>query len=138
MAEKRISHDGVVDSLEENEVVVKITSYAACNDCHARGACQITETKAKYLRVKTTPSNFTAGEKVRITISQSHGFRALFLGYVLPFLLVLAALLIATASGLSELGAGLVALSVLPPYYIGLKLFRGKLEQRFSFFLQKT
>ena len=42
MAENRISHDGIVDSLEGNEIVVRITSYAACSDCHARGACNVT------------------------------------------------------------------------------------------------
>ena len=137
MAEKRISHDGIVDSLKGNEVVVRITSYAACNDCHARGACNVTEEKEKFLRVKAGPSNYTSGEKVRVTLSQSLGFRALFLGYILPFLLVVTALLIASAAGVSELVAGLVSLAVLPPYYIGLKLFRGRLDRQFSFFLQK-
>jgi len=137
MAEKRISHDGVVDSLERNEVVVRITSYAACTDCHARGACNVTEEKEKFLRVKAGPSNYKSGEKVRVVLAQSLGFRALFLGYILPFLLVLTALLISSATGVSELVAGLVSLAVLPPYYIGLKLFRGRLDRKFSFFLQK-
>ena len=89
------------------------------------------------MRVKTGPSRFSNGDKVRIVLAQSLGFRALFLGYVLPFLLVLCTLLIVSALGNSELIAGLVSLAVLIPYYIGLKLFRGKLERQFSFFLQK-
>ena len=137
MAEKRISHDGVIDSLEGNEVVVRITSYAACNDCHARGACKVTEENDKYLRINAGSLKFNTGEKVRVILAQSLGFRALFLGYVLPFLLVLIVLLITSAMGVTELVAGLVSLSVLPPYYIGLKLFRGKLERQFSFYLQK-
>ena len=138
MAEKRISHDGVVDSLEGNQVVVRITSYAACSECHARGACNVTEEKEKFLRVKAGPTRFNTGEKVRVVLAQSLGFRALFLGYILPFLFVLTALLISSAAGTSELFAGIISLSVLPPYYIGLKLFRGKLERQFSFFIQKT
>jgi sigma-E factor negative regulatory protein RseC len=138
MAEHRISHDGIVDSLEGSDVVVRITSYAACSECHARGACNVTEVKEKYLRVKASHSGFRTGEKVRVVLSQSLGFRALFLGYVLPFLLVLTALLITTAAGCSELVAGLLSLSVLVPYYILLKIFRGRLDRRFSFSLQKT
>ena len=136
MSEKKISHDGVVDSTEGNDVVVRITSYAACNGCHARGACNVTEEKEKYMRIKAI-GGFDPGEKVRVVLAQSLGFRALFLGYILPFLLVLTALLIASATGVSELIAGLISLSVLLPYYIGLKLFRGKLDRQFSFFLHK-
>lgn len=137
MADKRISHDGVVDSLEGTEVVVRITSYAACNNCRAKEACNVTEEQEKFLRVKARASDYTSGEKVRVVLSQSLGFRALFLGYILPFLLVLTALLIASAVGVSELVAGLVSLSVLLPYYIGLKLFRGRLDRQFTFFLHK-
>jgi sigma-E factor negative regulatory protein RseC len=138
MEEKRISHDGVVDSMDGNEVLVRITSYAACSSCHARGACNVTEEKEKIMRVGAGASSFRTGEKVRVVLAQSQGFRALFLGYVLPFLLVLIALLIISALGSSELVAGLVSLSVLIPYYLGLKLLQGKLERQFSIFVQKT
>ncbi len=137
MAENRISHDGVVDSQKENEVVVRITSYASCHDCHARAVCNVAEEKEKFLRVKSVSERFRTGDKVRVVLAQALGFRALFLGYVLPFLLVLAALLIATASGCSELVAGGISLSVLPPYYLGLKLFRGRLDRQFSFIIEK-
>jgi sigma-E factor negative regulatory protein RseC len=138
MAEKRISHDGVVDSLEGNEVVVRITSYAACSNCHARAACNVTGENDKYMRIKAAARQFSPGDRVRIILAQSLGFRALFLGYILPFLLVLTALLAASAAGASEPVAGLVSLSILPPYYLGLKLFRSRLERVFSFTLQKS
>ncbi|MFC2115527.1 SoxR reducing system RseC family protein [Bacteroidota bacterium] len=137
MAEKRISHEGIVDSLEGNNVVVRITSYAACNDCHAKGACNVTEEKEKYLKVHAGNGLYNSGEKVRVILAQSLGFRALFLGYVLPFLLVLTVLLVMSASSVSELVVGLLSLSILLPYYIALKLLRGKLDKQFSFFLQK-
>lgn len=137
MEEKRISHDGIVDSQDGDEVVVRITSYAACSSCHARGACNVTEEKEKFMRIKAGASRFSNGDRVRVVLAQSLGFRALFLGYVLPFLLVLSTLLTVSAIGNSELIAGLVSLAVLIPYYTGLKIFRGKLERQFSFFLQK-
>jgi sigma-E factor negative regulatory protein RseC len=135
---KNISHDGIVDSTEGNEVVVRITSYAACSSCHARGACNVTEETEKFMRIPSGPARFTSGDRVRVVLAQSLGFRALFLGYVLPFFLVLFALLISTAAGVTELLAGLISLSVLPPYYIGLKLFGSRLAKQFSFVLQKT
>jgi sigma-E factor negative regulatory protein RseC len=138
MPEKRISHEGVIASMSEDKVTVKITSYAACASCHAKGACHISGgEEEKLLHIPVPDPNFSIGEKVRVILDRSLGFRALFLGYVLPFLLVLAVLLIMTAIGSNELIAGLISLAVLVPYYIGLILMRGKMERQFSFFIQK-
>ncbi len=139
MAEKRISHEGVIASLSEDRVTVKITSYAACSGCHAKGACNMAgEEEEKLLHIPVPDPNFRIGEKVRVILAQSLGFRALFLGYVLPFLLVLTVLLVMTAAGSNELLTGLVSLAVLVPYYVGLKLMKGKVDRQFSFFIQKT
>ena len=139
MSEKRISHEGVIASLSKDRVTVKITSNAACSSCHAKGACNMTgEEEEKLLHIPVPDPNFRIGENVRVILAKSLGFKALFLGYVMPFLLVLTMLLILTAAGSNELIAGLASLAVLVPYYLGLKLMRGKVDSQFSFFVQKT
>jgi sigma-E factor negative regulatory protein RseC len=139
MPDKRISHDGVIASLSEDRVTVKITSYAACASCHAKGACNMAGgEEEKLLHIPVSDPDFQIGDKVRVFLARYLGFRALFLGYVLPFLLVLTVLLIMTAAGSKELIAGLASLAVLLPYYAGLKLMRGRVEQQFSFFVQRT
>ena len=139
MPEKKISHDGVIASMSEDMVTVKITSYAACASCHAKGACNMAGgEEEKLLHIPVPEPNFSIGENVRVILAQSLGFRALFLGYVLPFLLVLTMLLVMTAAGSNELLAGLASLAVLLPYYMGLKLMRRKVDGQFSFFVHKT
>jgi sigma-E factor negative regulatory protein RseC len=139
MPEKSISHEGVIASMSEDRVTVKITSYAACTSCHAKGACHMAGgEEEKLLHIPVTDPDFSIGEKVRVILAQSLGFRALFLGYVLPFLLVLTMLLVLTAAGSNELLAGLASLAVLLPYYVGLKLTRRKVDSQFSFIVQKT
>ena len=139
MPEKRISHEGVIASMSEDRVTVKITSYAACTSCHAKGACNMVGgEEEKLLHIQVPDPDFRIGERVRVIMAQSLGFRALFLGYVLPFLLVLTMLLVMTAAGSDELIAGLASLAVLVPYYAGLKLMSGKIDRQFSFFVQKT
>jgi sigma-E factor negative regulatory protein RseC len=139
MPEKRISHEGVISSMSEDRVTVKITSYAACTSCHAKGACNMAGgEEEKLLHIPVPHPDFRIGEKVSVILAQSLGFRALFLGYVLPFLLVLTVLLVMTAAGSNELLAGLASLAVLLPYYAGLKLMRGKIDRQFSFFVHKT
>ena len=139
MPDKRISHDGVIASLSEDRVTVKITSYAACTSCHAKGACNMAGgEEEKLLHIPVPDPDFQIGEKVRVILAQSLGFRALFLGYVLPFLLVLTVLLVMTAAGSKELLAGLASLAILLPYYAGLKLMRRRVDRQFSFFVQRT
>ena len=138
MSDKRISHDGVIESLSEGRITVKITSYAACSGCHAKGACNMGGGEnEKLLHIPQTNPDFRIGEKVRVLLAQSLGFRALFLGYVMPFMLVLVVLLVLTAAGCHELVAGGAALGILAPYYAGLRLWRGKVDRHFSFFVQK-
>jgi sigma-E factor negative regulatory protein RseC len=139
MPEKRITHEGVIASMSEDRVTVKITSYAACNSCHAKGACHLAGgEEEKLLHVPVPDPNFRVGEKVRVILARSRGFRALFLGYFLPLLMVLSMLLAMTAAGSNELVAGLSSLAVLIPYYLGIRLMRGKVDRQFSFFIQKT
>ncbi len=139
MPEKRISHEGVISSMSEDRVTVKITSYAACTSCQAKGACNMAGgEEEKLLHIPVHHPDFRIGEKVSVILAQSLGFRALFLGYVLPFLLVLTVLLVMTAAGSNELLAGLASLAVLLPYYAGLKLMREKVDRQFSFFVHKT
>ena len=92
----------------------------------------------KLLHIPASDPDFHIGDNVRVILAQSLGFRALFLGYVLPFLLVLTVLLVMTAAGSDEWVAGLASLAVLLPFYAGLKLMRGKVDRQFSFFVQKT
>ena len=76
-------------------------------------------------------------DAVKVIISGSMGFKALFLGYILPFLIVMCTLVIAISFDLSEPVSGLAALSTLIPYYIGLYLFKEKVNKKFIFTLIK-
>jgi len=137
MAEKKISHEGIVEDREGSRVRVKITGDAACSGCHARGACSISEEKEKSLTLPLRGTNFHVGDRVQVILAQSLGFRALFLGYILPFLLVLTTLLIISGISDNELLSGLASLSVLLPYYIALWLLRDRIDRKFVFTLGK-
>jgi sigma-E factor negative regulatory protein RseC len=138
MAEKSISHEGVVEEMDEKGIRVKISGLAACSECQARGACSVSEGKEKYLTVPLNGSSYTEGDRVHVTISQSLGFMALFLGYGIPFLLVLTLLLIMSGVSDNELANGLVSLGSLLPYYVVLRLFRSRIDRQFLFTLTKT
>ena len=81
---------------------------------------------------------YTQGQEVSVIFSESHGFQALLFGYVLPFVLVLVALVAFFSATGDELAAGLLALGVLIPYYITLYFFRDVLKKIFKFELEES
>ena len=137
MAEKSISHEAIVENRGKSRISLIITGNTACTSCHAKSSCTISGDKEKRLSIPNRGSIVETGDKVRVTLSQSLGFRALFLGYVLPFILVLAILLIMSLITDNELLTGLVSLSVLLPYFIFLRHFRDRIDRKFIYQLSK-
>jgi sigma-E factor negative regulatory protein RseC len=133
MADKQIAHEGIVEESDGQRVRIRITADAACADCHARGACSIAEEPDKTLILPLSGAPYARGQKVKVILERSLGFRALFLGYVFPFLLVVAILLLMTGLSADELTSGLVSLSVLIPYYVILRIFRDRIDKKFEF-----
>jgi len=134
---KSIEHKGRIDSIHGNKINVSFLAMSGCASCHAKGICSAADMQEKSVEVTDYTNQYNIGEEVNITLKQSLGFRALFLGYVLPFLLVLSILICLTALGFNEAVAGLGALSVLFPYYLILFLLRNKIRKKFTFTINK-
>ncbi|HIW19273.1 MAG TPA: SoxR reducing system RseC family protein, partial [Candidatus Alistipes pullicola] len=65
------------------------------------------------------------------------GIRAVWIAYILPFLLVLFLLLVLLQAGCGELISGVSALSVLVVYYVILYVARSRLSREFVFKVRK-
>ena len=133
-----IEHEGIIEQIEGDMAHVKIASVSACSSCHARGACGAADQEEKYLDVPLMGSPHHQGDSVMVQITEHLGFRAVALGYVYPFLLLMAVLLGMLAIGLGELKAGAFALLSLVPYYSVLYLFRKQISKTFTFSIKKT
>jgi sigma-E factor negative regulatory protein RseC len=134
---KSIEHKGFIERITDHSVIVKIISESACSACHAKGACTAADMQDKEIEVNGIPGNFRPGEMVNLILEQSLGFKAVMLGYVYPFIILFAGLLIASSAGLNELGSGLLSLGLLPPYFFVLYLFRNKIRKSFNFSIRK-
>lgn len=135
--EKTIEHSGVVKHLENNSVVVSIIKNSGCISCQAKKSCNVSEVEEKEVSVKVKDESYSVGEKVMVYYNQSLGYRALLLGYVLPFLLVLTVLASLIIYGINEGLAGLFSLSILVPYYLILYFTRKQHLKTFSFSIKK-
>ncbi len=130
---KTVDHLGKVQEITSSDVMVSILNHSSCSACHAKGACGMVDTTEKIVVVHKPNHNYQVGQDVRVILRQSLGFKALFLGYVVPFLLVLLILIVLSAFNVHEGRAGIASLAVLIPYYLGLYFFKDKVSKQFTF-----
>lgn len=108
---------------------MNIINQSACAGCHAKGACTVADFKEKEVEISEYKGNYKVGDEVTVLFKQTKGFTALFWGYLLPFFLVLATLIVSLELTADELKSGLLSLIILIPYYITLYLFRHSLKK---------
>jgi len=130
-----ISHKGVVQKSGNESVTVIISSSSACSGCHAEGACSLSGNEEKIIEVKGR-YNLLEGDKVEVIMKQSDGFTAVFISYLLPLIIVITSLIVLLYLSFPEPVAGLMSIFFLLPYYLGIYLFRKKINDRFVFSLK--
>ena len=133
-----VEQKGIIEEINKGIATVNITSFSACASCQSKGACRMTETSEKYIEVAINPDDFKTGELVKVLMKQSLGLRATLLAYVLPFMIVLLALMVLTSLGMPEVFAGLLSLVMLSVYFVLLHFFKDKLQKTFQFTLNKV
>ena len=134
---KNLCHTGIVKSVDTDKIVVSIISQAACVSCQVKGSCSSSEIKEKEVEVTEWEGHFAPGDSVEVMASKSQGYRALFFGYLLPLILVVATLAGVNTVAKHEALAALGALGILLPYYFILFLFRSKLRNTLRFRIRK-
>lgn len=130
----KIKHSGVIDSINEGSVKVRILQPSACCGCRVASHCNASETKEKLIEVPVIqPNPFRVGDHVTIVADASVGFKASVYGYILPLLLMVATLIVVLQATQSEGMAALSALGILVPYYLLLYLLRNQLKRKLIF-----
>lgn len=129
-----IRHEGVVDSIDGQNVKVRITQSSACGGCQARNICRAAESKDKLVEVHTADAGkYVTGQTVIVAGAESLGMKAVAFAFGLPLLLLLAALVTAMTVTGSEKTAAIAALGILVPYYLVLFLLRDRIKKDFQF-----
>ncbi|MEN8137258.1 MAG: SoxR reducing system RseC family protein [Bacteroidota bacterium] len=130
---QEIDHEGVIKSIDGEIATVEILQKTSCASCELTGACSSSESSIKEVQVPIKNRNYKKGDKVNIVFTRSEGFIALFIGYLLPFILMVAAMVVSSFFTESDLIKGLVALGVLPIYYAGLFFLKNNIRALFEF-----
>ena len=130
---ENIKHRAFVKKVTDTSLIAIIVNQSACSSCHAKGACTVADFQEKEIEITSFRKNYNPGDEITVIFQESQGFTALFYGYILPFILVLVTLIIASAIFGNELVSGLLSLAILIPYYITLYFFRHLLKKVFKF-----
>lgn len=119
-------------------MLVNIVSQSACSSCHAKGACNSSDSADKEIEVSGFNKNYSPGQAVTVVFKQTQGYAAVFWGYGMPFIVVMFTLIVTNILSVSELLSGLISIGVLIPYYIILYFFRDTFKKVFKFEVEEN
>jgi sigma-E factor negative regulatory protein RseC len=130
--EKSVTHKGTIIEITQECIRVEIINKSMCAACHAKGFCSAGDTKDKIIDVEYyNNGEFAVGDEVEVIMNRSMGFKAVWISYVVPLVILLIFLLTLQGLGFSELHSGLFALLAVCVYYLLVYLFKDKLANKF-------
>ncbi len=135
-----IEHDGVIESIDGQHIVVKVLQTSACSMCKASSFCQSNENKEKLIDIYLTKTNlhnrqYEVGQDVVVCTTEKIGKMALLYGFVLPLVVLLVVLLLAMHITGDEAMACIMSIISLMPYYLILYMLKGRIKKQFKFFI---
>ena len=129
----KISHSGIIESIDERCIQVRNVQTSACAACKVAGYCNAAESKEKIVDVYKPAGSLKVGDAVTVTASSQIATQALLYGFAYPFVLLVVVLVVVLWLTGNEAKAGVSALASLLPYYGVLSLLRDKHRERFAF-----
>ena len=134
----KIRHSGVIESVEDGCIKVRILQEAACAGCKVAGHCNAAESKEKIVDVHTkNTGGYEPGQPVMVTASKNVVSLSMVVAFGLPFVMMILALVLTLVLTGSEAKAGLAAVLVLVPYYAMVWMMRSTIGTLVTFEVEK-
>lgn len=129
-----ISHSGIVESIDGNQVNVRIRQTSACAACKVASYCNAAESKEKIISVTTTDSgSYVVGQEAVVATSGKTAAKALLWAFGVPCMLLIAVLTAGIHFFGSEGTAALAAMAATLGYYFLLWTMRDKIAAQVTF-----
>ena len=135
--DEMIRHEGIVERIDGEMAHIRIVQTSACSTCKARSMCMSAESQEKEMdAVMLEPMQ--PGDQVEILVRERLAWKAVLLAYILPFVVMVALIAILDIlTPWSEAVVGTISLCGIALYYIGLSVFKHRLQTQFSFTARK-
>ena len=133
-----IEHTGVVERIDGKRITVVVEQQSACAACHAKGLCSEQGSRKLIEAESDNPELFAVGDMVRVALASNRmALQSVVWGYILPFVVLIVALLVAKIFGASDGIAALATLLSVALYYVVLYALRHYFEQNIKFTITK-
>ena len=135
--EEEIRHKGVVLTTDGEKAHVEILQTSACAACKAKHMCMSAESQQKIIdAVMLEP--LKAGDEVEVIVREHLAWKAVLLAYIMPFVVMVGVIAVLDfLTDWSESLIGTLSLCAIALYYIGLSMFKHRLQKQFSFTARK-
>ena len=132
--ENRISHEGIVTKIDNENIEVKILSQSACVSCNIKSACNMSEMQEKIITIPAPKDkNLSIGDNVKISMRIGQANKAVVFAYIIPLIILVSMIFVLNALKLEEGINALISIGSLIPYYLILFLFRDKIKRKFEY-----
>ena len=134
-----ITHRGRVIEITPEFTTVEIIVSSACSECHAKGLCGMSEEQQKLLSVPADPyATYKVGDEVRVCTKMTMGLKAVWISYVIPLVILMILILSLSPVIGNEPLRGLIAIAGVALYYLCIWLFRDRLSDEFTFYIENN
>jgi len=138
MESEKVCKEGIVRKVQDDRLWVEVVVSSACGGCAAKSLCNISEKKNELVEaVNLSGEDFSIGETVQIQMMQKLANKAVVLGYLLPFIVLIVGLFGCYALTHIEWLSVLVGIGLTAIYYVILKLMDKRLAQQFTLYVSK-
>ena len=135
--DEMIRHEGIVERIDGEMAHIRIVQTSACSACKARSMCMSAESQEKEMDAAMMEP-MQPGDQVEILVRERLAWKAVLLAYILPFVVMVALIAILDIlTPWSEAIVGTISLCGIALYYIGLSVFKHRLQTQFSFTARK-
>lgn len=132
--ENRISHEGIVTKIDNDNVEVKILSKSACASCNIKTACNMSEMQEKIISIPAPKDKkLSIGQDVVISIKLGQANRAVIFAYVIPVIILISMIFILSVLKIDEGVNALISIGTLVPYYFILYLLKDRIKRKFEY-----
>ena len=133
-----ISHSGkVLEITSSGKVNVMILNKSACASCSSKSMCSVFEMKEKIISVNKPEFDVNPGDEVNVVMEESIGYIAVFMSYILPFILIISVLIVSYVFTLNDIVTGISILLLLTAYFFIIYMFRNSFEKKAVFRIKR-
>ena len=132
-----VTHKGRIVAIAPEITTIEVLAESACASCHAKGICGLGEAKVKEVQVRTDAWHpRQVGDEVEVVLKKAMGYKAVFIAYGLPLVVLFVALMVLGGLGVGELWSGIGAIIAVAVCYLVIFLFRDKISKEYTFYLK--